>query len=612
MKWVTFISFIVLVSSTASKHLPRRSRDAGPSDTIGHSYSEIPDEDFQGIALIAFVNYVPNITYEDAEKMVNDITELGKKCSADGHAVPECEKSLNILIPEELCHEQSVAEHYGYSECCSKVDHEIHECLLSHRNATPDSFPPYERPEPEAACKAFQENRHKVLGGFLFEVARRNRGASILVLFHTAAKYDEVLQACCQAEDKPACFKEKAPPVKKQMKQFVMMEKQNCFLLKKFGPKPVHNLKLALVAQKFPKAEHSVLHNITQEIVHIHAERCKGDIVESHLDKIALAKFACGHQDILSPKMKGCCEKMVLHQPFCLVMMENDDLPADLSPTVREFVDNKEEVCQHYVENPGGHVERFLYEYARRHPELSAQSLLRIQKGYHDLLEKCCQPETPENCLLEGEPLLRKHVADTMDVIRTNCELYAKMGDYAFQTMLLVHYTKKAPQLSSEELVHYTSQLLAVAAKCCSLGEDKKMTCAESHTVTVLVNICMRHGEHPINSKICQCCSSSYAFLRECFSAIGVDDGYSPAPYSPELFSFHEDLCTDNSDTETTKRKLLVNLVKCKPNITAEQLNTTLADFNGVKDKCCQAENHEQCFHEEGPKLVERSQAALS
>nr|XP_056713833.1 albumin-like [Euleptes europaea] len=610
MKWVTIISFIFLVSSTESKHLPRRSRDVGPRHTIGHCYSEIPEEDFKGVALISFIHFVPNITYTDVEKLVEDITKLGKKCAADEHADPECAKTVDILILEELCHEQSVAEHYGFSECCGKVGHEINECLLAHKNATPASFPPYERPDPEVTCKTFQDDRLEVLGHFLYDVSRRNSDTSILILFTAAAKFEEVLVSCCQAEDKAACFKEKAPLVKKEMKLHALMEKQNCLLLKNRERKTMEKLKFAMAAQKFPKADRSILHNITKDIVHIHEERCQGDTLESHLDQITLTKFICEHQDVISPNVSGCCTKPLLERPFCLVTMDHDDPPADLSPTVREFVDNQE-VCQHFAENHDGHLERFLYEYARRHPELSPQLLLRTEKGYHDLLEKCCKLESPVECLGEGEVQLRKHIVNTLEVIKTNCELFEhKIED--FKRGLLVRYTKKAPQLSFEELDQYTEQLQAVAAKCCPLGDDKKLVCAEGHADLVLGSICLHHQEHAINPKICQCCSSNYAFRRECFSAIEVDDGYVPAECPSELFSFHEELCTANADVENRKRKLLVKLIKCKPTITEEQLKDIIRNFHGVVAKCCQAENHEQCFQEEGPKLVERSRAALS
>lgn len=38
---------------------------------------------------------------------------------------------------------------------------------------------------------------------------------------------------------------------------------------------------------------------------------------------------------------------------------------------------------------------RFLYEYSRRHPEFSAQMLLRIGKGYEELLKECCKTSCP-------------------------------------------------------------------------------------------------------------------------------------------------------------------------------------------------------------------------
>jgi len=45
---------------------------------------------------------------------------------------------------------------------------------------------------------------------------------------------------------------------------------------------------------------------------------------------------------------------------------------------------------------------RFLYEYSRRHPEFSAQMLLRIGKGYEDLLDECCKTGSPDNCCSRG------------------------------------------------------------------------------------------------------------------------------------------------------------------------------------------------------------------
>lgn len=41
---------------------------------------------------------------------------------------------------------------------------------------------------------------------------------------------------------------------------------------------------------------------------------------------------------------------------------------------------------------------RFVYEYARRHPEFSTQLILRVAKGFESLLEKCCKSDNPAEC----------------------------------------------------------------------------------------------------------------------------------------------------------------------------------------------------------------------
>lgn len=45
--------------------------------------------------------------------------------------------------------------------------------------------------------------------------------------------------------------------------------------------------------------------------------------------------------------------------------------------------------------------------------------------------------------------------------------------------------------------------------------------------------------------------------------------------------------------------RLLINLVKQKPELTEEQLAAVTADFSGLLEKCCKAQDQEVCFTEE-------------
>lgn len=42
-------------------------------------------------------------------------------------------------------------------------------------------------------------------------------------------------------------------------------------------------------------------------------------------------------------------------------------------------------------------------------------------------------------------------------------------------------FTKKMPQLTSAELIKFTKQMTTIGSKCCQLGQDKLLPCAEEN-----------------------------------------------------------------------------------------------------------------------------------
>ncbi|XP_062994077.1 alpha-fetoprotein-like [Elgaria multicarinata webbii] len=609
MKWVTFISCLFLVSFAESKHLPRRYRDV-EHDTISRA-SDLSPVEFKAVSLVLYSQLMQKATLEEVKKLVHDVEEVAKKCAADAQSDPDCAKSLRTLFLEEICHEQGLAEKYGFTECCGKAGEERKDCFLSHKNASRGFIPPFQQPSVEEGCTAYHDNKDHVLEEYIYEVARRNPLGMVAVIVNAAHDYDDVLETCCKAEDKNACFGEKATAVTRQLKEAFGVQKQTCSILKKFGTKHILAIKLAQLSQKFPKADLPTLSKIAHDVEHVHEECCKGDTLECLLDRKHVTEYVCSHQDTISTKVKGCCEKPLLERGQCLVHVENDDKPADLSPTVREFIEDKE-VCQHYTQDKEAHLSNFLYQYARRHRELSVQLLLRLTQGYENLLEKCCPTEHPETCLAEGEQQLKKHIAESLAVVKQNCEMFSRLGNYLFENEILMRYVKKAPQLTFEELKKFSEKLTSVAGKCCGLDEAHILPCAEGYTDLVLGAICRRHEEHHINKQVCDCCSGPYAFRRECFSGLGIDPEYVPPPFDPALFTFHADLCTANqADLEKKKQRLLVNMYKQKLNISDEQLVEVIVKFTTMKTECCEESDHEQCFTAKGPKLVEDIRTAF-
>uniref|UniRef100_A0A8C4XRC9 Albumin domain-containing protein n=1 Tax=Falco tinnunculus TaxID=100819 RepID=A0A8C4XRC9_FALTI len=435
-------------------------------------------------------------------------------------------------------------------------------------------------------------SRYQSLRNHPLEVSRRHPFLYAPTILSVAIRYDEMMKNCCRsAEDPTHNLEELVKPVKEDS----LRQEHTCGILKKFGERTLKALKLAQISQKFPKADFVTVKKLVTDIANMHKDCCRGDMLDCMRDRIL--HYVCANQDILSSKIKKCCEKPLLQRSECIVNAENDDKPEDLSPHIREFIEDKG-ICERFAQEKDTHLARFLYEYSRRHPEFSAQMLLRIGKGYEDLLQECCKAGAPDNCCSRGVgEELKKHIYETESVMKTSCDIYKEKGDYYFQNELLMSFTKKMPQLTSAELIKFTKQMTTVGSKCCQLSQDKLLPCAEENLDLVLGEICRRHLTDPINPGVCHCCSSSYALRRPCMGKLEIDENYVPLSLTPDLFTFHEDLCTTEEEKlQHKKQEMLINLIKYKPQITQEQLSSVTAAFTAMREQCCKEASHEACF----------------
>ncbi|XP_044300604.1 alpha-fetoprotein-like [Varanus komodoensis] len=603
MKWVTVISCLFLLSFAESRGLPRRARDV-EIKTIKQAY-ELTGEDFFDVLLILNAQQVQQASYEEIKKLADNGVELAKKCTTDESSDKQCSDSLTDVFCAEICHEQALIEKYGFTQCCAKEGAEEEECFHAHKNGSEGAVPPIDPQPHEVLCKEFHDNKAETMHHFEYEVARRRPFANVAEIHAAAHRHVHLMEECCKAEDKDACFYEKSSTVGIPLEQNIAIQKVACHILK-HSKAEMYAMKLANLAQKFPKAENSDLEILARDIVLSHDKCCNGHEVECLLARGNMVAHVCSHQEKFSSKVHHCCEKPWLERVNCFIKIENDEKPADLSPTVREFIEGKKP-CQDYADSTVDHLDNFIYEYARRHPEFSGQLITRTAKGYKRLLERCCAMEHPETCLPEGEEMLKKHVAENLEVVKKNCDAHSKLGDYFFQNGLLTVYTMKAPQLEAEELLMYTRGFVRVANKCCNLDEGHKLKCAEENMGLVLGSICLQHNDYNINKQVGKCCTGPYDDLRECFGGLGVDPEYHAPAFNADLFHLDEGICTDApEEAQRKKQTLLINMIKTKPDISEEQLVSAIVDFQGLVTNCCEADNHKACFDTEFPKLIEK------
>uniref|UniRef100_A0A8U7N640 Uncharacterized protein n=1 Tax=Corvus moneduloides TaxID=1196302 RepID=A0A8U7N640_CORMO len=532
---------------------------------------------------IMFAQYVPGGTFRRAAGMAERVTDLARSCAAAARDSPDC---LKIFF-DTICQEKNLPR---IADCCAKEDSERNDCFLSLKNFSQGFIPPLQRPDAEAACRNYSQHQQPLTAYFTYEVSRKHPFLPAPTILSVALRYEEMMKRCCGGAEGPSRHLEE------------------CFQTQVLH----HRGFVTDISQKFPKADFVTVHKLVMDVADMHKDCCRGDMLDCMQDREDILQYVCSNQHILSSKIQQCCEQPLLQRSECIIHVENDDKPADLSPHVREFIEDKG-ICERFAQEKDTHLARFLYEYSRRHPEFSAQMLLRIGKGYEDLLQECCMPGAPSGCLSRGEEELRKHIYETESVMRTSCDIYNEKGDYYFQNELLMSFTKKMPQLTSAELIKFTKEMTTIGSKCCQVGQDKLLPCAEENLDLVLGEICRRHLADPINPGVCRCCSSSYAFRRPCIGKLEVDESYVPLALTPGLFAFHGDLCTTEEEKlQHRKQEMLITLLKYKPQISPEQLGSVTAAFSAMREQCCGEANPEACFLKEGPELIKRSEKMLS
>ncbi|XP_009081693.1 PREDICTED: serum albumin-like [Acanthisitta chloris] len=611
MKWLTFVSLILLLSSATSRNLQRVARDADHKSEIARRYNDLKEETFKAVTMITFAQYLQKCSYDALSKLVKDVVDLAQKCAANEDA-PECAKSLPAIFLDEICQVEKLRDSYGdMADCCAKSDPERNQCFLSFKVHQPDFIEPYQRPAADVICNEYKDNRVALLGHFVYTVARRNPFLHAPAILGLAIEYEHALQSCCSESDVGACLDEKAATIKERAKMINKKQQHGCRILEKYGERTFQAMKLARMSQKYPKAPFAEVVKMVHDTKDVYKECCEGDMVECVDDWSELLHSLCAKQDVFSSKIKSCCEKPVLEQTKCIIEADFDDKPDNLPSLVEKYVQDKE-VCKSYEAGHDAFLSEFVYEYSRRHPEFSTQLIMRITKGYEALLDRCCKTDNPAECYGNAQEELEKQVKEAQDVVNTNCELFNTHGKEDFLKGILIRYTKKMPQVSTDTLLQVGKKMTAVGAKCCSLPEKKRMACSELFLNIVIDDMCKKQESTPVNDQVSHCCSEPYSDRRPCFTTMGVDPKYVPPPFDPQMFNFDDKLCTaPPAEREEGQLKLLVNLIKRKPQMTEEQIKTVAGGFTAMMDKCCKESDIDTCLGEEGANLIVQSRATL-
>ncbi|XP_007179901.2 alpha-fetoprotein-like isoform X3 [Balaenoptera acutorostrata] len=599
------------------------------------------EENLRAVTSIMVAQFLQKLTYEKVQTIVKELLDLAEKCkSLKPHESPsECCHQLMTTFLEHICNNQVLADRHVFSDCCNTNNSARHKCFLSYKKDVAGYSDIFQISNPEQICEIDKENpvpvkeksafsisaqlltplfqgvtqECKILPSwrYIYETSRKHPflyGPTILTM---SACYETAVQSCCREENKTECFQIKLEPIRKYIREISLRHHHLCEIGIKFNHKVAKAVELVLLTKKQPRANFSEIAKLAMDIKNLHQICCEGNAVACVLGRSQLMNYTCSKQATLSSKITPCCE---LPEPFrgeCIIISENDE-PDPSSLPLSRFTEDQF-VCKQFTDKQDDFLQEFLYEYSRRHPELAVPVILRVDTVYQNLLGKCCKLENPLECYSHGEEMFQRVVRESHEHVKNQCDLHEKLGDSNFHDRLIVLYTKKAPQLSAQELVIFTKNMAAAATKCCPLNDEQQFACMENSAKLILGALCRRHEAEPINAGVGHCCDDSYAFRKPCFDDLQVDATYiSPHLSCDQVVNLNEDLCrAQEEELQTEKQKLLSNLVKQEPYAAEMQFQSVIVDFAHLVEMCCQAEKSEICLQEEGSKLIKKCQSLL-
>ncbi|MBN3320913.1 ALBU2 protein, partial [Atractosteus spatula] len=460
MKWVTLISLVILISFAQCLDLRRPKREA---NTICQYYTALKEEGFKAIVLVGLAQNLPKSTFEELIPLVRQSTAAAQGCCGDSPSA-DCLKDEKELFQGVVCSSQEVVTKNELADCCAKQGAERTKCFIEHKKKIPRDLSLTPHLPASEKCEEFEKDHNRYMGHFIFRFSKRNVLLQPQVILGITDGYEKSLTECCKAADAQHCLDAKKDALQRVIEDRITELKSTCVIYEKYGLRILKAKKLVQYSQKLPQATFEEVVDMTDRIAAMTATCCSGDMIQCMKQRKELVDAVCSRDDTLTrtKHLAECCKASVIDRGACIERMKADDKPKDLSAKVESFIKDKD-VCQKLKADHDTFLGRFIYEYSRRHQELSIQMILRIGKAYEEILKKCCETDDPPACYGSADADLAKAIHENLQHFKGMCEIEKQKGEDAFEkllTILFVFFNAVLPVFLKPKLVAESQALL--------------------------------------------------------------------------------------------------------------------------------------------------------
>ncbi|NXN84981.1 VTDB protein, partial [Bombycilla garrulus] len=460
------LALLLLVAAADALHRGK----AYVREKVCNEYRMLGKENFRTLTIISSSRKYSNGTFEEIGHLVREIVSLAETCCADG-ADPSCYDSGSTALSAKSCSADSpFPAHPGTAECCSREGLEQKLCLAALRHP-PQPLARYLQPSDRELCQAFRQDPMEFADRFLYEYASSYSQAPLPVLMASTRTFLSMVSTCCISSAPTPCFlKEKLE--RKTLSLLTLTSNRICSRFSAYGKDKVSFSYLASLAQKVPTASFEDLLPLAEDAAEV-SSQCCDSVAEDCMQKKLLEHTAkvCTALSARDGRVAACCEgKNLMENHFCILAM----LPAPAPKLPEPAEPTNKELCG---KEGALHATRFLFELARRHPNLPDAVLAKLYDTSGKLRGECCSTKDPSACWDSKRKRIGAELFPFLEKTNQLCGQYTKLPFLEFKKRLREGLVQAEPEARPAQLEQLLERRVSFASACC-LPDAPPLLCA--------------------------------------------------------------------------------------------------------------------------------------
>ncbi|XP_041252819.1 vitamin D-binding protein isoform X4 [Onychostruthus taczanowskii] len=480
-------------------------------EKVCQEYKILGKENFRTMTIVANSRKYSNGTFEEISSLVREIVSLAETCCADG-ADPSCYDNGSTALSEKSCSAGSpFPAHPGAAECCARQGLERKLCLAALRHPAPPGLPRYLQPSDRELCLSFRADPREFADRFLYEYSSSYSQAPLPVLLASTTSFLSMVSTCCISPAPAACFLKEVRPAgapvlaaplltalipipilflrqkleRKTLSLLTLTSNRICSRFSAYGKDKVSFSYLASLAQKVPTAPFEDLLPLAEDAAEV-SSRCCDSLAEDCMQKKLLEHTAkvCAALAARDARFAGCCKgKNLMENHFCILAM----LPAPAPELPEPPEPTNKELC---AKDGALHATRFLFELARRHPNLPDAVLAKLYDSSGKLRGECCSSKDPSACWDSKRRRIEAELFPFLQKANQLCGQHNQLPFLDFKKRLRDSLAQAEPRPGPEQLEQLLEQRASFASTCC-LPAAPPLLCA-SKVSSELGELCQK------------------------------------------------------------------------------------------------------------------------